>query len=52
MKLEIDQAEVERILLEWAEAKFPKLFNEVDVDTSYSMIRKVTFFRKEIEVTE
>ena len=30
MKLELDQKEIEKILLEWATAKWPETFNTVE----------------------
>jgi hypothetical protein len=44
MKLTMTQAEAEKILLEWAQAKFPNEFNTVELD-SYS--KTFTFTKEE-----
>ncbi len=48
MQLEINKDEVESVLLKWAEKEWPGCFNTVEIDSSYSYIRKATF-SKELE---
>ena len=47
MKLTMTQAEAEKILLEWAQNKFPDQFNIVEFD-SYSYSKTFTFSKEEI----
>jgi len=48
MELKITQSEAERLLLEWAQAKFPDMFNQVELDDRYSSYSKTfTFSKKE-----
>ena len=42
MELKITLPEAERLLLEWAQAKFPDMFNQVRMD-----YRTVTFTKEE-----
>ena len=49
MELKLSEADVKRILIEWAAAKFPVIFDEVDFDAAYSTLRSVTLSRKEPE---
>jgi hypothetical protein len=46
MKLTMTQAEAEKILLEWAQNKFPDQFNTVEFD-SYSYSKTFTFTKEE-----
>jgi hypothetical protein len=46
MKLTMTQAEAEKILLEWAQAKFPNEFNTVELDY-YSYSKTFTFTKEE-----
>lgn len=48
MKLTMTQAEAEKILLEWAQNKFPDQFNIVEFD-SYSYSKTFTFSKEEIK---
>jgi len=48
MKLTMTQAEAEKILLEWAQNKFPDQFNTVEFD-SYSYSKTFTFSKEEIK---
>jgi hypothetical protein len=48
MKLTMTQAEAEKILLEWAQNKFPDQFNTVEFD-SYSYSKTFTFTKEEIK---
>ena len=48
MELKITLPEAERLLLEWAQAKFPDMFNEVDFD-QYGYSKTFTFTKKEFE---
>jgi hypothetical protein len=45
MELKLSEAEVKAILLEWAEKEWPKAFNEIDFDGSYS--KSVTLSKTE-----
>jgi len=51
MKLEINAEETKKILLEWAEGKFPQAFNEVTF-SGYSSFRTAEFEWIEPEVPE
>ena len=42
MELKLSEEDVKRILIEWAAAKFPVVFDEVDFDASYGTLRSVT----------
>ena len=46
MELKITLPEAERLLLEWAQAKFPDMFNEVNFDT-YGYSKTFTFTKEE-----
>jgi hypothetical protein len=48
MKLTMTQAEAEKILLEWAQAKFPNEFNTVEFD-GYNYRKTFTFTKEEIK---
>ena len=48
MELKLYQKELEKILLEAINAKFPQLqANQISVDCGYSYIRHATFIREE-----
>ena len=48
MELKLYQEEIEKILLEAINAKFPQLqANQISVDCGYSYIRSATFSREE-----
>ena len=47
MELKITLKEAEKILLEWAQAKFPDMFNQVEIDDRYSYSKTFTFSKKE-----
>jgi hypothetical protein len=47
MELKITLPEAERLLLEWAQAKFPDMFDEVAIDDRYSYRQTFTFSKKE-----
>ena len=49
MKLEISKKEIEVVLLEWANKQWPGCFNTVEIDSSYSSIRKAEFSKEEPE---
>ena len=46
MELKITLPEAERLLLEWAQAKFPDMFNKVDFD-QYGYNKTFTFTKEE-----
>jgi hypothetical protein len=46
VKLEISKEEMEAVLLEWAEKQWPGCFNTVEIDSSYSTIRKAEFSKE------
>jgi hypothetical protein len=46
MELKITLPEAERILLEWAQAKFPDMFDQVETDR-YSYTKTFTFTKQE-----
>ena len=46
MKLTLTQAEAEKVLLQWAQDKFPGQFNKVELD-SYSYNKTFTFTNEE-----
>lgn len=46
MELELDQAEVETILLAYAEQKFPGMFNKIELDMSYGSLRRATLTKE------
>lgn len=43
MELKLNEKEVERILMDWAETHFPGKFNRVDIDEQYGHFRHVEF---------
>lgn len=47
MELKITLPEAERLLLEWAQAKFPDMFNQVDIDDRYGYNKTFTFTKEE-----
>jgi hypothetical protein len=47
MELKITLPEAERLLLEWAQAKFPDMFNQVNIDDRYSYSKTFTFTKEE-----
>jgi hypothetical protein len=46
MELKITLPEAERLLLEWAQAKFPDMFDQVETDR-YSYTKTFTFTKQE-----
>ena len=46
MELKITRPEAERLLLEWAQAKFPDMFNQVNFD-KYGYSETFTFTKQE-----
>ena len=46
MELKITTTEAEKILLEWAQAKFPDAFNAVEIKT-YSYSGEIKFTKEE-----
>ena len=46
MKLTLTQAEAEKVLLQWAQDKFPGQFNKVELD-GYSYNKTFTFTNEE-----
>ena len=52
MKLELSSKEVQAILLEYAEQKWPGAFNTVNGDNTYSQVSGATFTKTEPELPE
>ncbi len=48
MELKLTKNEAEKVLLEWAQANFPGMFNKVDLNT-YSYDPTVKFTKEETE---
>ena len=46
MELKITAKEAEKILLEWAQAKFPDAFNSVEIET-YTYSGEIKFTKEE-----
>ena len=47
MELKITLPEAERLLLEWAQAKFPDMFDQVQIDDRYSYTQTFTFTKED-----
>ena len=43
MELEINREEISKVLLEWADAKFPGLFNDVHIKAAYGTLECAQF---------
>ena len=52
LKLKLNEADVKRILTEWAESKFALTFDDVDFDSSYNSLRSATLTHKEPEAAQ
>lgn len=47
MKLELGKEEVERVMLDWAQEKWPGMFNSVTFECGYSIIRSAMFSKED-----